>query len=178
MLFSGLMRSTIFLILVWAASSTLLRFESVAVSSAAHLLRTLYGWAIVAIVISVARQLLRRRPATGESALPQILSAFSAFLVFALLLSGLVAVSATLSLSAAVPAFAGGVVAPVITLMILESHTLRPRGFTAGLIALACLSCFALTITLVRKPSAPGPVRIEHPVKGLQHHQPQAPSVA
>jgi hypothetical protein len=172
------MRSTIFLILVWAGSSTLLGSESVAVSSASHLVRTLHAWAIVAILLSVARQFLRGRAATDESASRQILSACGAFLVFALLLTSLAAVSATIPGSAALLAFAGGVVAPVITLLVLESPTLRPRGLTAGLIALACVSCFALALTLERKPSVPGRIRTEHPVKELQRLRTPAPSVA
>jgi hypothetical protein len=114
-----IMKSTIFLILVWTGSSTLLRSESVAVSSASHLLRTLHGWAIVAIVISVATQLLT-----------------------------------------------------------LESHTLRPQGHTAGLIAIAFVSCFALANTPVRKPSLPRNIRIEQPVKELQRLRSRTPSVA
>ena len=179
LLFTGLiMRSTIFPILVWAGSGALLRLESAAVSSASHLLRTLHAWAIAAILITLARQLLKGRASSDESASRQILSACGAFLVFAALLTGLAAVSAAISGSASLLAFAGGVVAPVATLLALESPTLRPRGLTAGLIALACVSCFALALTLERKPAVPGRIRTEQPVKEPQRLRTPATSVA
>ena len=68
--------------------------------------------------------------------------------------------------------------APVLTLLTLKSPVLRPGGFTAELIAIAFLSCFALANALVRKPAVPGNIRTEQPVKGLQRLRTRTPSVA
>ena len=164
------MRSTIFSALVWAASSAVIRFDSGALSNSAHMVRTVRGWAIAAIVISLARQFLRWKDrGTCEVASRQVLSAFAAFILLVIVMTGLTAVPVADPIDAAVLAFFGGVVAPVMTIIALEFPALRPRAFGAGLVAVACLGSFAfVNALLIRPASKPGVIRTNQPA---EHHE-------
>jgi hypothetical protein len=52
------MKAAIFSALVWAAGSALIGLHAAALSGSGHMLRTLRGWAVAVLSVSVALQLL------------------------------------------------------------------------------------------------------------------------
>ena len=167
------MKSAIFSALVWAASSALLAWRTAALNGSLHMLRSLRGWAVAAFVIVLAMHWLRGSgDSSEESTGRQVQSAVSAFAVFAVLVTLLVAVRNSTALPWAGNALTliGGCLAPVILLMGLEFPDLRLRAFAATGIIAAGLISFAGISTLTARPEAhPGPIRV---------HQPSGPNEA
>jgi hypothetical protein len=153
------MKSAIFSALVWGSGSAVLGTRAVALSNSGHLFRTLRGWAVAALLISLALHFFHgEKPAVEESLGRQAGAAFAAFALFSVLLVALIAAVA----GSPVPwlgtllTFVGGGLAPVVAVMALEFPDLRRRALAAGAVAAAGLVSLTLVNTLTVKP-APAP---------------------
>jgi len=158
--------TAIFSALVWAASSALIGLHAASLSGSGHMLRTLRGWALAALIISAALWLFRRTPSGGESAGRQFRSALSIFGLFSVLIMVLVEVFGSLPApwAANLLTFFGGVIAPVIAVMALEFPDLRPRALLAGALVGGCLVSCAFVSVLIAKPAPrPGIIRTKQP---------------
>ena len=161
------MKSAIFSALVWASSTALLGWRNASLSGSVHMLKTLRGWAVVAFLLALVLQWLRRHEGgLEESRSRQVRSAVSAFAIFAVLVMLVLAARNSTASTWAwnVLSLIGGCLAPVVLLMGLEFPDLRPRAMAATWIMAAGLVSFAgFSAVLVRPASNPGPIRIHQP---------------
>jgi hypothetical protein len=125
------MKPAIFSALVWAASSALIGPRSAVLSGSEQMLRTLRGWGVAALMMTVAMRLLwRETKAREESLARQACSALSAFVVFSALVLLLIAAPGASSV-----AFLRGVLAATmaaVAVVALGFPVPRPRAVTAA----------------------------------------------
>ena len=169
------MKSSIFSILLWIGSNALLNLgkTGTALSASAHMLRTLRGWAIAALIISLAlRWLQEDRAAGSEPVSGQIRAAFSAFGLFSVLALMFITVRGynQATWAATVVTILGGALARVMAMMALEFPDLRPRAVAAGAVIAGSLVSVVLIDTLASKPAPPPPgiIRTNQPADTVE----------
>ena len=168
------MKTAIFAGLVWAASAAATRFPAAGLAGSRHLLLTLRGWAIMALILSVLLQMIRRerfhrRHLKEAAATFGLFSGFVGALIFAFH-GGPQSETATLL------TLAGGVLAPVMALMALEFADLRPATLALGAILGTAVASCAFAGILVSSPAQghglfrtkqpPSPVETPRPFSG------------
>lgn len=172
-----LSKSSIFSLLSWSASNALLslgktRFGATLLVGSVHMLRTLRGWAIAALVISVALQFFRRETTTAhEPASRQIRAVFSTFSLFSALVLMFIAArnSGLAPWAATAVTLVGGAITPVVAIMALEFPDLRPRAMAAGVVVAGGLASVLLVNTLTAKPAPrPGMIRTSQPADTVE----------
>jgi hypothetical protein len=160
-------KSSVFSALIGLTTHCMLSRPAAQWAASGHMLRTLRGWAIAALFISLAMQWLR--PESGEagrSKWSEAVSGFTALAAFSGFTALLIAVRNCLALpwAADILTLVGGVVAPVIALMALEFPDLRPRSFTAAAVLTLCLiSILGLQSLAVTQGKRPDTIRTHQP---------------
>ena len=167
------MKSSVFSALVWCVSSGLIRLHAASLSGSGHMLRTLRGWAIAALVISLAMRLLPHPACAEETSLVrQVRAAFSAFALFSVFVATLMVLFASVPPRWATTflTFLGGVLVPVMAITALEFPDLRPRALAAGAVMAGGLAgCALFSVSVLHSVPRPGIIRTEQPAKAPRH---------